>query len=66
MALRGAVCRLLVNSQRRAIITACRAQGTAAHARWGKCNDYMPATVVILFKGTVQHPPRFSVSYAGV
>uniref|UniRef100_A0A3Q3ENA5 Glutaryl-CoA dehydrogenase, mitochondrial n=1 Tax=Labrus bergylta TaxID=56723 RepID=A0A3Q3ENA5_9LABR len=33
MALRGALCRLLVNSQRCAIISASRAQGTAAPAR---------------------------------
>lgn len=33
MALRGAVCRLLVNPQRCALISACRAQGTAAPAR---------------------------------
>ncbi|XP_041672869.1 glutaryl-CoA dehydrogenase, mitochondrial-like [Cheilinus undulatus] len=34
MALRSALCRLLVNPQRCAIISATRAQGTAAPARW--------------------------------
>ncbi|XP_074553747.1 glutaryl-CoA dehydrogenase, mitochondrial-like [Halichoeres trimaculatus] len=34
MALRSALCRLLVNPQRCAIISASRAQGTAAAARW--------------------------------
>lgn len=39
MAMRGAVCRLLLNTQRCALISASRAQGTAAPARWGKCCD---------------------------
>lgn len=56
MALRGALCRLLVYSQRHVIISACRAQGTATHARWGKCNDTIP---VILLEGSVKHAPGF-------
>lgn len=66
MALRGAVCRLLVNSQRPVIISACRAQGTATHARWGKCNDTIPATVVILIEGPVKHAPGFQCHLQGV
>lgn len=34
MALKGAVCRLLLSPQRRAIISACRAQGTASQHQW--------------------------------
>lgn len=56
MALRNAVCRLFVKPQRCAIITASRAQGTAVPARWGKYNNTMPATDIILFKGTVHNP----------
>lgn len=56
MAWRGAVCRLFVNPQRCAIISASRAQGTAAPARWGECHDTVPATEITLFKETVHHP----------
>lgn len=70
MALRGAVCRLLVNPRRCAIISACRTQGTAAPARWGKCCDSMQATDKALFTGTVQDPQisiqMVSVSFAEV
>lgn len=55
MALRGAVC-LLVNAQRRAIISASRGHGTAAHARWGKCTD----TVLFIGQFTTHH--NFSVN----
>lgn len=46
MALKGAVCRLLLSPQRRAIISACRAQGIASQHQWGKSNQAKTQNVV--------------------
>ena len=51
MALRNAWCRLLAKPQRCAIISASRAQGTAAPVRWGKYNNNMQGTYITLLKG---------------
>lgn len=53
MALRNALCRLLVSPHRCAVLSASRSQGTAAQANWGTDNMRCLCFIVIVLRETV-------------